>query len=139
MNFSKLLSSRQTLLRQAHLANLAHSYFTIRRLADRVTNANLRGLVRLRPTTVGDEACAASLAALEGNQSVIEEHFTVEDILELADSMEFAVDGSFAEIEFRLDELGVKFGASLRVALDRAGVVIDQGDAVEGQTSHHQE
>ena len=139
MNFSKLLSSRQTLLRQAHLANLAHSYFTIRRLAERVTNAHLRGLVRLRPTVVGDDACAASLTALEGNQSVIEEHFTIEDILELADSMEFALDGPYAEVEFQLDELGVRYGASLRVALDRAGVVIDQGDAVEGQASHHQE
>ena len=139
MNFSKLLSSRQTLLRQAHLANLAHSYFTIRRLAERVTNAHLRGLVRLRPTVVGDDACAASLTALEGNQSVIEEHFTIEDILDLADSMEFALDGPFAEVEFQLDELGVRYGASLRTALDRAGVVIDQGDAVEGQTSHHQE
>ena len=125
MNFSKLLSSRQSLLRQAHLANLAYSYFTIRRLGDRVTNARLHGRVRLRPTSVGDDVVPASLTALSGNQSVIEEHFSDDDVLQLVDSIEFALESSFGELEFELDELAATYAPPLREALVCAGVVLD--------------
>ena len=104
MNFSKLLSSRQSILRQAHLANLAFSYFTISRLADRAAKAGLSQRVRLRATSVGEETIPASLTALTGSQSVIEEHFSDEDVLQLADSMEFALEGPFVEVEFTLDD-----------------------------------
>jgi len=131
MNISKLLSSRKALLRQAHLANLAFSYFTIRRLAERVTHARLQGRVRLKATVTGEEIIPASLTALDGSQSVIEEHFSDEDILQLADSVEFAFEGPFLEAEFPLQELTEKFASPLLRALDRAGVHIDQTEMIE--------
>jgi hypothetical protein len=139
MNFSKLLSSRKALLRQAYLANLAFSFSTIRRLAERVGHARLGTRVLLRPTSLTDEIRPASLAALDGNQSVIEEHFSDEDILQLADAIEFALEGPFAEIEIKLDELALKYAAPLRAALDRAGIVVDESETVEGQTSRIEE
>jgi hypothetical protein len=131
MNFSKLLSSRHSLLRQAHLANLAHSYFTISRLGDRVTNARLTGRVRLRPTSVGEDVVPASLTALSGNQSVIEEHFSDEDVLQLVDSIEFAIESSFTEIDFELDELATTYAPPLREALGCAGVILDEPSMIE--------
>jgi hypothetical protein len=125
MNFSKLLSSRQSLLRQAHLANLAYSYFTIRRLGDRVTNARLTGRVRLRPTSVSEDVTPASLTALAGNQSVLEEHFSDDDILQLVDSIEFALETTFSELDFEIDELASTYAPRLREALVCAGVVLD--------------
>jgi hypothetical protein len=130
MNISKLLSSRQTLLRQAHLANLAYSYFTLRRLGERVIRAGLQGRVQLRAATVGEDFIPATLVALDGSQSVIEEHFLDEDVLQLADSMEFALEGPFGEVEFLLEDLATKYAAPLREALDRAGVVIDAGEMI---------
>lgn len=124
MNFSKLLSSRQSILRQAHLANLAFSYFTISRLADRAAKAGLSQRVRLRATSVGEETIPASLTALTGSQSVIEEHFSDEDVLQLADSMEFALEGPFVEVEFTLDDF-VSYAIPLRAALERNGVALD--------------
>jgi hypothetical protein len=126
MNFSKLLSSRQSILRQAHLANLAFSYFTICRLADRAAKAGLTHRVKLRATNVGEEIVPASLIALSGNQSVIEEHFSDEDVLQLADSIEFAMEGPFAEVEFNFDDLVTAYAISLRVALERNGVALDE-------------
>jgi hypothetical protein len=136
MKISKLLSSRQALLHQAHLANLAYSYSTLRRLADRVAKARLCGAVRLRATSVDadDETSPAALIALEGSQSVIEEHFTDEDVLQLADAIEFALESDFAEVEFALDELGERFAAPLRRTLDLAGIIIDQPEMIADNT-----
>jgi hypothetical protein len=134
MNFSKLLSSRQSLLRQARLANLAFSYFTVCRLAKRVAMAGLTNQVRLRATTAGEEIIPASLTAISGNQSVIEEHFSDEDVLQLADSVEFALEAPFVEVEFALDELVSTFAVPLRVALEQAGVALDEPSEIEDQT-----
>jgi hypothetical protein len=139
MNISKLLSSRKALLRQAHLANLAFSYFTIRRLAERVTNARLQGRVRLKPTITGEEICPASLTAIDGSQSVIEEHFSDEDILQLADAVEFAFEGPFLEAEFPLQELAEKFATPLRRSLDRAGVTLDEPEMIENEAPRSDE
>ena len=125
MKFSDLLKSRHVLLRQAHLANLAFSYATLRQLGERVDNANLQGRVRLRPADE-DEATPATLIALDGSQSVIEEHFSDEDIQRLADGIAFALETSFNEIELRLEDIPDKFAAALRNELDEAGIVMDR-------------
>ena len=131
MNLSELLKSRQGLLRQAHLANLAFSYTALQRFAERVENARIHGRVRLKPTGDDDEATPASLTALDGNQSVIEEHFADEDIHHMADSIAFAIETPFSEIEFNLRDLSEKFAATLRHELHEAGVVIDRAEMVE--------
>jgi hypothetical protein len=133
MKLSQLLATRKTIIRQANLANLAYAYLTLTRLAERVAAARLHGLVQLRQAGGDEEPHWASLTALEGNQSVIEEHFDDDDLMALADAIVFAVGHEFAEIEFNLEELSGKYVAPLRHALDKAGVAIDLAE----QTSEH--
>jgi len=136
MKLSQLLATRKTIIRQANLANLAYAYMTLTRLATRVAAARLHGLVHLRQAG-GDqeEPHWASLTALEGNQSVIEEHFDDDDLMALADAIVFAVGHEFPEIEFNLEELSGKYVAPLRHALEKAGVAIDLADQLHEQTT----
>jgi hypothetical protein len=126
MKLSKLLATRQGILRQARLANLAYAYTTLKRLADRIANARLSGAVRLQPADPTEERYWATLTALEGNQSVIEEQFSDQDILDLADATVFAIGGEFAAIEFPLENLREQFVAPIRELLDEAGVIVDE-------------
>lgn len=136
MKLSQLLATRKTLIRQAHLANLAYAYLTLTRLAKRVAAARLHGLVQLRQAGGGqEEPHWASLTALEGNQSVIEEHFSDDDVMALADAVAYAVPGGLSEVEFKLEELPGKYVAPLRRALDQAGVAIDLADQLHEQTT----
>jgi hypothetical protein len=136
MKLSQLLATRKTIIRQANLANLAYAYTTLTRLATRVAAARLHGLVQLRQAG-GDqeEPHWASLTALEGNQSVIEEYFDDDDLMALADAIVFAVGHEFPEIEFKLEELSGKYAAPLRHALEKAGIAIDLADLLHEQTT----
>jgi hypothetical protein len=126
MKLSKLLATRQGILRQARLANLAYAYTTLKRLADRIANARLSGAVRLQPADPTEERYWATLTALEGHQSVIEEQFSDQDLADLADAAVFAIGGEFAAIEFPLENLREQFVAPIRELLDEAGVIVDQ-------------
>ena len=128
MKLSKLLASRQSILRQAHLATLAHAFMTTKRLANRIAHAKLRGRVRLQPVNPHEERYWPTLTALEGNQSLIEEHFSDEDLVDLADAAVLAIESDYSELEFRIEELPDKFLGPLRTALDEAGVVLDLDD-----------
>ena len=125
MKLSRLLANRQTLNRQAHLANLAFCYFALKRIAARVAIARLHGPVRLQSAAPAEERYWPTLVALEGHQSVIEEHFSDEDILNLADSIAFAREGEFSEIEFELSNLEQNYVAPLRRTLAEAGINLD--------------
>lgn len=125
MKLSKLLATRQSILRQAHLATLAQAFATSRRLADRIATANLRGLVRLQPAEPREERYWPTLTALEGNQSVLEEHFSDEDLVDLADAAVLALETEFTEFTFSLEELADKIVAPLRAELEEAGVSLD--------------
>jgi len=132
MKLSRLLATRNSIVRQAYLANLAYSYQTLKRLADRVDVAGLRGLVRLCQADVDASCYWASLTALEGNQSVIEEHFDDEDIMDMADAIAFAIEGDFSEIEFNIEDLERRYVAPLRLSLDKAGIAIDLRSKITG-------
>lgn len=125
MNISKLLATRQALLRQTQLANLAYAYTTLRRFADTVDRAQLRGLVKLCPAVPEEEQYLTTLTALQGNQSVLEEHFTDQDLTEVADALEFVTEWEFSEIEFRLEELREQFVVPVRQTLEEAKVEFD--------------
>ncbi|MEY4938954.1 MAG: hypothetical protein RIQ93_689 [Verrucomicrobiota bacterium] len=125
MKLSKLLATRHSLLRQAQLATLGHAYLTLQRLAARVANANLRGLVRLQPSAPQVERYWPTLTAREGNQSVIEEQFSDSDIMDLADAAELAINANYEELEFRIEEFADKLVTPLRRALENAGVAVD--------------
>jgi hypothetical protein len=125
MKLSKLLAARQGVLRQAQLVNLAYAFATLERFAARVATGNLRGMVKLCPANPEEERFWASLKALEGNQSVIEEHFADHEIIEFADAMAYAAEADFSELDFRLEELNEKFLVPLRQMLELSGVQID--------------
>jgi len=123
---SILLTQRADLLRQARLANLALAYATLEKFATRVARAALRGPVVLRPPRPEEEHYCATLTALAGSQSVIEEHFTDEDLLELADVLAHATGRDEAEFAFALEEMGERFLVPLRARLAREGIEIDR-------------
>ena len=135
MKLSLLLTLRPALLRQAHLAGLAFAYWKLSEFATRVVRARLRGEVNVKQAEPEAERFWATLTALAGNQSVIEEHFTEEDIMELADVIAFATGERHLDLTFRIEQLPEKFLAPLRHQLELAGVVIDHDFQPIGEPS----
>jgi hypothetical protein len=125
MKLSHLISQREALLRQTHLANLAFAYQQLDVLVSRIDRAQLRGLVCLQPCAPDEDRFWPVLTALEGNQSVIEEHFTDEDVADLADLLAFNTGRDDLMVNFRLEDLGGKFLAPLRVELLKEGVQLE--------------
>src|SRR5882757_6829667 len=122
MKLSQLLRQRESLLRQVRLANLAFAYWQLSQLVARLNGARLRGLVRLQPA---DPALAHSwpvLTALEGRQSVIEEHFTEEAVAELSSLLDFILGEGGTDTTFRLEDMAAQFLAPLQEELEQAGV-----------------
>jgi hypothetical protein len=66
------------------------------------------------------------LTALEGNQSVIEEHFTDENILELEELIFFITGEDGADTIFRWEEFAARFIRPLRRQLIQAGISLEQ-------------
>ena len=126
MKLSHLLQQREALLRQTRLANHAYAYRRFGEFAERLSRAGLRGQVRLQPADPGAERYWPVLTALEGSQSVIEEHFTEENIMELSDLLLFVTGETDAEYRFQLEEMETQFVAPLRRHLMRSGVVLEQ-------------
>lgn len=126
MKLSQLLLQREALLRQSRLANLAHAYWQLGRLMTRISGARLRGKVCLQPADPGVERYWPVLTAREGSQSVIEEHFTDENIGELADLVFCLTGGDGADTTFRLEDMAAKFLTPLQYKLEQAGVELEQ-------------
>ena len=126
---STLLSQRPDLLRQARLANLAFAYETLAACAERIARARLTGRVTLTPADPEAGRYCATLVAHEGSQSVIEEHFTDESLLELADTVALVRDQPAGEISFQIETFAEIFLAPLRTTLEHEGVAIDAAAA----------
>lgn len=129
MKLSALLNQRRVLLQQAQLANLAFAYDRLTDFAGRIERGGLSGEVRLQHPVLEGERYWSSLTALEGNQSVIEEHFTDEDITDLADIVAFSIGKFDLDMTFRLEELAGRFLQPLRLQLKRVGVDLDQPES----------
>jgi hypothetical protein len=125
VKISKLLDSHRVILQQARLANLAQAFLTLRRLAERVRRGRLSGPVQLRQPDAAEERFWASLTALEGSQSVIEEHFTDEELMEFADAAAYARDTTALDITFRIEHLDALLVQPLETELRRHGVEFD--------------
>ena len=125
MNLSKLIASRETVLARARLANIAFAYATLTSFSAVVRRGQLSGLVRLQQPNEKEERFWASLTALSGNQSVLDEHFSDEDVALMADAVAFATPGVGLDITFALENLENEFIAPLEIALQRAGVALD--------------
>lgn len=125
MKLSQLLAQRDALLLQTRLANFAFAYVKLEEFAKRIERARLTGGVCLKRIAVEGQPIA-TLSALTGQQAVIEEHFTDEDISDLADVVGFILDGNNLEISFPIEELGDTFLGPLRREFEEHGIVIDQ-------------
>lgn len=140
MKLSQLLNARQVLLRQAGLANLAFAYDLLSGVATRLHRARLTGRVRLQSAEPDADRYWSTLTALDGRQSVIEEHFTDEDLNDLADAIAFATNRDALDLTFDLEDFASDFVAPLRAALEQAGITLDAGAAVDSlpqqQRSH---
>ena len=125
MKLSKLVGDREKLKRQMYLADLAYSYQTVCRAAERIARARLKGLVHLRQTANQEDGYDVSLVAVELSQSLIEEHFTDREICEVADAIAFARSEHEVNVQFAIEDLREMYGAPLRALLHKAGVEID--------------
>jgi hypothetical protein len=132
MKLSSLLAQRQTLLQQARLANLAFAHHRLSGLTERITRARIRGEVRLRHAAPDAELHWPTLTALQGNQSVIEEHFTDVDIADLADVIAFAKGVSDVDFTIPIETLAERFLPPLRNQLEQAGVALDENEPHAG-------
>ncbi|MBE2212760.1 MAG: hypothetical protein IAE82_02740 [Opitutaceae bacterium] len=126
MKLTALLAQRQALLRQAHLANLAFAYDRLGDFVVRIARAGLRGPVLLKRADPEHGRDWPVLIPLYGHQSVIDEHFTDEDIIDLADVVGYALDAIEPEIVFDLSELETLFRRPVRLALEEAGIGVDE-------------
>ena len=125
MNLTQLLSQRRTLLRQGHLANLAYAYVRLSELAQRLDRAGLKGTVRLRHAETETGVSWPTLTVDGANASVIEEHFTDEEVMEWADVFAFITAENELDLVFSPDALADRYLVPLRADLEHAGVVID--------------
>lgn len=128
MKLSSLLAQRRALLQQARLANLAFAFERLSEFNRRIIRARLGGDVRLQQAAPGADRYWASLTALQGSQSVIEEHFTDDDLMDLADVLAYATGENDLDLTFRVEELGDRFLAPLRGRLEQAGIAIDRSE-----------
>jgi hypothetical protein len=86
--------------------------------------------VQLTLTDPAQDRLWPTLVAHEGNQSVIEEHFTDEDLVELADLVTFLRDDAHTqEFTFRLEGFATHFVDPVRDELARAGIAVERPTA----------
>ncbi len=126
MNYQHLLHQREALLRQARLANVAFAHDQLASFGARIARAGLRGAVTLQTADPEADRPWPVLTAHTCSQAVIEEHFTDEDMVELADILVFVSDDAAAEFNFRLEELTAEFQPALRRELEDAGILLEQ-------------
>ena len=126
MKLSALLASRPTILRQAALAHIAAAWLTLHHASTRIAAAGLHGTVRLTQSDPdADEAPWAALTSEEIRSSVLEEHFTEDDLIELADAIGYATDSDRIDVEFPIETLGETYGTPLLRTLKKSGVTLD--------------
>lgn len=126
MKLSQLLKARDALNRRAQLANLAFAYETLATVALRVARARLVGRVTLKPVDPDADRYWATLTALEGSQAAIEEHFTEEDITDLADAIAYATGRPAFEFTFEISAFADIFLEPLRHSLEQSGIDVDR-------------
>lgn len=139
MKLSKLLHQREALLRQTRLANLAYAYRRLGEFAGRINRAGLQGKVCLSPADPATERFWPVLHAVEQNQSVIDEHFTDEDILELEELLFFVTGQDDADTIFQLETIEARFMRPLRRQLLRAGISLEQDAPATGTSGRSEE
>jgi hypothetical protein len=130
MEIDHLLRQRSALLRRTRLANLAYAYAELGVFAGRIARGNLRGAVTLHPADPAAGRAWPSLVAEQGSQSVLDEHFLEEELLDLADLLAFATGTDLrSPLKFRLEDFDQRFRTGLRRDLEKAGIEVPAASA----------
>lgn len=142
MTIHHLLQQRAAVLQQARLANAAHAFARLGVFARRAARAGLCGAVGVSPADLAADRPWAELTALDGAQSVLEEHFLESELAELAEVLAFVrEEAGAAEFTFQWEDLTRRFQPALRRELERAGVAVEaespgaDAPAPEGRSS----
>ena len=122
MKLSQLLRARDGLLQQLNLANLAFAYHVLAVFAARVTRGRLAGEITLKSADPASDRYWPSLIALDFNQSLIEEHFSDEDISELSDAIAYLSAAETVDLTCRIETLAPRYLGPLRTRLAQSGV-----------------
>lgn len=125
MKLSILLAKRRALREQALLSNLAFALKHLTDIVGRIERSGLHGRVRLLQAAPEEDRLENSLIAEQGNQSVIEEHFTDRDIDDLVDAVGYATGEAFVAECFDLEEISTLFLEPVRRKLEDYEVDID--------------
>jgi hypothetical protein len=135
MKLSALLASRPTILRQAALAHTAAAWLTLHHASLRIAAGGLHGCVRLLQGDPADgEVAWATLTSDDIRPSVLEEHFTEDDLIEIAEALAYATDTERADLEFRIETLGETYATPLLHSLEKAGVTLDLDERLRDPT-----
>lgn len=123
MNYYQLLRHRAALLRQARLANLAFACARLEVYAQRLGRAAITGPLTLHPVDPAAERYCPVLVAHGSNQSMVDEFFLDEDVVDLAGVLSFLdAEGFGVEWTFTRDDLVVRWLPCLRHELEFSGV-----------------
>lgn len=125
MKLSQLLHARDSLVQRANLANLAFAYQVLADFSARVARARLTGTVTLQSADPESDRYWATLTTDAFNQSVIEEHFSEEDLTELSDAIAYLAAADEVNLHTRIEEIADNYLPPLRALLERAGIEID--------------
>ena len=117
MKFDDLLNHHKELLQAARIAHLAYAYHQVGTFAGRIASTGLRGEVVLLGPDPKEKRPLAILHAVGFNQSVIEEHFLQDEIIELHAVLAYVHEAkAIIEMRFRLEDFGAVYLPALRLA-----------------------
>ncbi|HRE84460.1 MAG TPA: hypothetical protein PLN52_25685 [Opitutaceae bacterium] len=137
MKLNHLLQQRSLLLRQTRLANVAFVFTELGRFADRIARGQLRGQTTVYLADPDAQRAWPTWVAEEGSQSVLDEHFVDQDILDLADLLIFtAAHDPQKSFTFRLEEFEARFRSALRRELQAAGVEVPSATELTEGMNH---
>ncbi|MFI5357493.1 MAG: hypothetical protein ACHQ4G_09175 [Opitutales bacterium] len=136
MKLQYLLLQRETLLREAHLANLAYAHERLGEFGARIARARLHGDAALQPADADAGRPWPVLIADAVNPAVIEEHFTEEYLAGLADVFRFLAEDETADVTFRFEDVAARLQAGLRQQLVSQGVEVDDTAPAALDTTH---
>lgn len=138
MKLSQLLAKRSELLRQARLANQAFAFERLEEFARRLTRAGIRGGLRLQQVSPENERYCATLTGECCNPSVIEEHFTEEELVEFADAVALSIGANDIDLCFPAEDLRRRFQEPLRQRLEAEGVLLDPATPEFENSGNHE-